>query len=166
MKPVASHDRRIMDFATWRGLLILTGTVTDARPDGHFFQSGKGGPGLWFGAIDDLYKLGTPSGVGGPWKDTAVKAGAPSDPYLMTNFERKSVTLSHDSREPVRFTIEVDVLGNGTWFTYNVIDVPVGERSTHQFPEAFSAHWVRMTADRSATATAWFEYTPSAAISR
>jgi hypothetical protein len=42
MKPVASHDRRIMDFATWRGLLILTGTVTDARPDGHFFQSGQG----------------------------------------------------------------------------------------------------------------------------
>ena len=166
MKPVASHDRHIADFATWRGLLVIAGAAQDARPDGHFFQASRGGPGLWFGAVDDLYKLGTPSGVGGPWKDTAVKAGAPSDPYLMTNFERKSLTLAHESGEPVRFTIEVDVLADGTWFSYEVIAVPPGQRITHQFPQGFSAHWVRVTADRMTTATAWFEYAPSPAISQ
>ena len=96
MKPVASHRARIADFATWRGLLVLAGTRRDAWPDGHYFASGAAGDGLWFGAVDDLYKLGAPVGEGGPWKDTAIKAGEASDPFLMTNFGRKSVALSHD----------------------------------------------------------------------
>jgi hypothetical protein len=166
MKPVASHDRRITDFSTWRGLLVLAGTRPDAVEDGHFFRAAEPGAGLWFGAIDDLYKLGAPAGAGGPWKDTAVTAGEPSDPYLMTNFGRKSVTLSHDQSRTVRFTIEVDVLADGSWFTYGVVDVPAKQAITHRFPDGFSAHWVRVTADRSGKATAWFEYEAAAARAR
>jgi hypothetical protein len=110
MKPVASHGARIADFATWRGLLVIAGTRRDAVADGHYFAAGQNGDGLWFGAVDDLYKLGAPAGEGGPWKDTAIEAGRASDPFLMTNFGRKSVTLSHDRDRPVRFTIEVDFL--------------------------------------------------------
>jgi hypothetical protein len=161
MKPVASHDRRISDFCTWRGLLVLAGTNADAVPDGHFFRAADSRAGLWFGAIDDLYKLGAPAGEGGPWKNTAVKADEPSDPYLMTNFGRKSVTLSHDQPASVRFTIQVDILADGSWFTYGTIEVPAGQSIDHQFPDGFSAHWVRVTADRAAKATAWFRYEPS-----
>ena len=50
---------------------------------------------VWVGAVDDLWSLGRPRGEGGPWKDAAVKAGEPSDPYLMTGYEKKSLTLSH-----------------------------------------------------------------------
>ena len=166
MKPVASHDRRITDFCTWRGLLVLAGTSADAAPDGHFFRAADSTAGLWFGAIDDLYKLGAPAGEGGPWKNTVVTANEPSDPYLMTNFGRKSLTLSHDQTEPVRFTIEVDFLADGSWFKYGTIEVPAGQSTDHQFPDGFSAHWVRVTADRSATATAWFRYEPAAAPRR
>jgi hypothetical protein len=158
MKPVASHRSRIADFATWRGLLVVAGTRPDAVRDGHYFRAADAGIGLWFGAVDDLYKLGAPVGVGGPWKDTRVKSGDPSDPYLMTNFGRKAVTLSHDRDRSVRVTIEIDFLANGTWRQHAAIDVPSGQAVPYQFPDGFAAHWVRVSADADATATAWFEY--------
>jgi hypothetical protein len=161
MKPVSSHRARISDFATWRGLLVIAGTRHDAPPDGHFFRAEAGGDGLWFGAIDDLYALGAPAGEGGPWKDSPVRAGAASDPYLMTNFGRKSVTLGHDSQLPVRFTLEVDFAGDGSWHTYAVVDAPPGRTTVHPFPDGFAAHWVRVTADYTGKATAWFRYEPS-----
>ena len=161
MKPVSSHGARITDFATWRGLLVLAGTRADASPDGHFFpaRTGQGpGAGLWFGAVDDLYHLGTPVGEGGPWKNTVVRAGEPSDPYLMTNFGRKSLTLSHGLERTVRVTIEVDVLADGTWFRYATLDVPTGQPLEHAFPEGFAAHWVRLTADATGPMSAHFIY--------
>ena len=157
MKPVSSHRARIADFATWRGLLVLAGTKLDALPDGHYFRA-NGGPGLWFGAIDDLYALGAPNGEGGPWKDTVVAAGVASDPYIMTNFGKKSVSLSHDAGKSVRFTIEVDVAGDGVWRRYSAIDVPPGQATTHEFPDGFGANWVRVIADHTGRATAWFRY--------
>jgi hypothetical protein len=161
MKPVSTHQARITDFATWRGLLVLAGTRSDATPDGHYFRAAEGGAGLWFGAIDDLYSLGAPAGEGGPWKDSAVTAGVPSDPFIMTNFGRKTVTLSHDAAKAVRFSIEVDAAlatGDGRWQRYAVVDVPAGQTVTHTFPEGFAAHWVRVSADFNGKATAWFHY--------
>ncbi len=157
MKPVASHGARIADFATWRGLLVIAGTRRDATPDGHYF-AGPGGDGLWFGAIDDLYKLGAPVGEGGPWNQSAVAPGEPSDPFLMTNFGRKSVTLSHDRDRTLKFTIEVDFVAGNIWHQYAVIDVPAGEPLVHRFPDGFSAHWVRFAVDAPASATALFRY--------
>jgi hypothetical protein len=160
IKPVASHNARITDFCSWRGLLVLAGTKFDARVDGHFFRAGDSDAGLWFGAIDDLYKLGAPAGEGGPWKDSAVKAGQPSDPYLMTNFGRKTLTLAHDSTETVRFTIEVDFVADGSWHTLKDIEVPAGRSMEYELPDGFAAHWVRVMADRDVKATAWFRYSP------
>ncbi len=161
MKPVATHGARISDFCTWRGLLVLAGTRPNASPDGHYFRAADDGrgAGLWFGAVDDLYKLGAPAGEGGPWKDSAVTAGEASDPYLMTGFGNQSATLSHDGITPVRFTIEVDFLANGSWRPYAVVDVPVGKGVTHQFPEGFAVHWVRVISDYTGKATAWLRST-------
>ena len=133
MKPVATHGARINDFCTWRGLLVLAGTRPDASPDGHYYRAADdaAAAGLWFGAIDDLYKLGAPAGEGGPWKDTAVRAGEASDPYLTAGFGNEAVTLSHDGRQPVRFTIEVDFLANGSWRRYAVVEGPAGKGVTH-----------------------------------
>ena len=102
--------------------------------------------------------MAAPVGEGGPWKETAIKAGEASDPFLMTNFGRKSVALSHDSSRPVRFTIEVDFLAAKVWHEYAVVEVPAGETVVHRFPNGFAAHWVRVKADAAATATAWFTY--------
>jgi hypothetical protein len=158
MKPVATHNRRIADFCTHRGLLVLSGVRADAANDGHVFRAAPGGPALWFGAIDDLWKLGAPCGSGGPWKDTRVKAGAPSDPYLMTGYDRKTLTLSHDAKQPVEFTVEVDFYASGQWHNYQRITVTPGQAVAHVFPAGYSAHWVRIVARSDCTVTAQFRY--------
>jgi hypothetical protein len=155
LKPVASHRKQILDFCTWRGLLVLCGTRPGATGDGHVF--GRGEDALWFGAIDDLWRLGKPVGRGGPWKDALVQAGAPSDPYLMTGYDRKRLELSHDAAEEAAFILEVDV-DHGGWKRYGTFRVPAGRPLVHEFPEGYSAHWVRLTPDRACRATALFTY--------
>lgn len=51
----------------------------------------------------------------------------------MAGYDRKRLTVSHDRREPVSVTIEVD-------------------------PAGYSAHWVRLTANRPCKASATFTY--------
>jgi hypothetical protein len=157
-KPVASHARAIGDFCTWRGLLVMTGVANDAKADGQVFKAADGGHGLWFGSVDDLWKLGKPTGRGGPWKDATVEAGKPSDPYLMCNYDKKSVTLSHDAAGAVTFTLQVDVTNTGTWRNYQAISVEAGKPVTHEFPAGFGAYWVRVVADKACKATATFVY--------
>jgi hypothetical protein len=158
LKPIASHDNLITDFCSWRGLLVLAGTRSDAQPDGHYFKPADSTAGLWFGAVDDLWRLGKPVGHGGPWNKTSIKASEPSDPYLMTNYDKKTLILSHDSPNPVTFTIEVDPANVGYWKTYKKITAPPGEPTTHLFPTGFGAYWVRVTADNPCKATATFVY--------
>jgi hypothetical protein len=157
IRPVCTHNRRIFDFASWRGMLVLSGNLTAAADD-HYIPSDDGKAGLWFGNVDDLWKLGPPRGTGGPWRGTSVRAGAPSDPYLMTGYDRKMVELSHDQPGEVRFTIEVDFLANSKWRTYKALAVPSGKRLAHRFPPGFSAHWVRVSTDTDCRATATFVY--------
>lgn len=159
LRPVASSNFPITDYCTWRGLLVLSGVRADARPDGHVFRAADGGCALWFGAVDDLWKLGKPRGRGGPWLDTPVKAGRPSDPYLMTNFDRKRLALRHDAARPVTVHVEVDFANAGAWRPYASLDVPPGAAGlTHEFPPGYAAHWVRVTSDADVNATAQLVY--------
>lgn len=157
MRPITTHGRRITDYCSYRGLLVLAGLAPDAKGE-HIVRSDDGKAALWLGAEDDLWSLGKPRGEGGPWRDTEVKAGEPSDPYLMTNYDRKSLTLSHDAKEPVTFSVEVDFLGTGYWREYAKLTVPPGKPLEHSFPEGYAARWVRFTADRPARATAILRY--------
>ena len=93
-----------------------------------------------------------------PWRNSAAKAGSPSDPYLMTGYDRKRLTLRHDADTAVRFTVEVDFIRNGTWKTYRAFDVSAGKTVTHTFPAGFSAHWVRLKVNKDCRATATFTY--------
>ena len=158
IKPICTHNKRIADFCSWRGLLVMAGCRADAKPDGHYFQPPDGSAGLWFGDIDDLWKMGKPRGVGGPWRETPVLAGKPGDPYLMAGYDRKTLAISHDAAEAVTFTVEVDVLGNAAWVRYATIDAPAGRETTHAFPAGYAAHWVRLTVGRACKATATFKY--------
>jgi len=157
IKPVCTHNRQIMDFCTWRGLMVISGNLQSAKPNGNYFASSDGRTGLWFGAIDDLWKLGKPVGHGGPWRHTAVQAGVASDPYLMTGYDRKRVELSHDASVGLAFAIEVDFCHKG-WSVYKTLKVPPGRTLTHVFPDGFSAHWVRLRTDRPCVATVTFVY--------
>jgi hypothetical protein len=159
IRPVASHAFRIHDYASYRGMLVMTGIdpkMTDKNP--HIIISDDGKAAVWAGVIDDLWKMGKPVGRGGPWKDCDVEAGIPSDPYLIGFYDNKQLTLYHDAEMPVRFTIEVEPIGHGPWMTFKSFVVTGNERFVYTFPEGFQARWIRVTADRNCTATAWFEY--------
>ncbi len=82
---------------------------------GHYFGNDAGG--LWFGAIDDLWKLGKPVGEGGVWKNTNVKAGEPSLPCLMTGYDRKKVMLTADRNVLIRLEVDFDLTGFHTYKT-------------------------------------------------
>ena len=160
-RPIATHGRMISDLCCWRGLLVLAGTRTDAEPDQHFRKSSDGKVGLWFGKFDDLWQLGKPRGVGGPWLNAQVNADTPSIPYMMTGFDRKQVEFSHDAKTDVTFTIEVDFTASAArqpWHRYCRVTVPAGRKVIHEFPDGFSAHWVRIRSDKRCAATAWFTY--------
>jgi len=160
LKPIATHNKRIFDFCSWRGMTVLAGVRADAKAEDcrQLVRSDDGEAALWFGDIDDLWKLGKPTGTGGPWRQTAVKVGEPSDPYLMTGYDRKTLSLGHDSDEPVTMVVEVDVVADGRYLEYARFVVQPGARFTHVFPDGYAAHWVRLKADRDTTATAEFRY--------
>lgn len=160
MRPICTHGKRIGDFASWRGMLVLTGLRSDAPAGEHVHKAPDDGAAIWFGDVDDLWRMGPPRGTGGPWKDSAVKADEPSDPYLMAGYRSKSLALSHASDAPVTFTIEVDFAADGTWSEYKRLTVEPGTTATHEFPAGYSAHWVRLKAGRDTRATAILAYGP------
>lgn len=160
VRPVATHGRRVHDYATWRGLLVMSGVdAKAARGNRHVIASEDGSAAVWVGSVDDLWDLGRPVGVGGPWKDTAVKAGEASEPYLMTGYERKRLELSHRGGSAVAMRVEVDVTGTGIWKEYAAVKVPAaGKAERVEFPQGFQAYWVRVVSEAATTATAWLVY--------
>jgi hypothetical protein len=155
IRPIATHDRAIWDYASYRGLLVMSGVATEARGE-RIVRSDDGKCALWIGAVDDLWQLGKPRGAGGPWHDTAVRAGEPSDPYLCTGYDRKRLTLA--STAAARIRLEADFTGAGAWREFTTLEVKPGEPLDYTFPAAFGAYWLRLVSDRATTATATFLY--------
>lgn len=155
VRPIATHNLSIHDFCSHAGLLVFTG-IDAATESDHIFRSNDSKAAIWAGVVDDLWKLGKPRGQGGPWKDTAVKAGVPSDPYLMTAYDKKRVELSATSASKI--TLEVDIDGTDLWVPYETFEVKDGETISHTFPEGFSAYWVRAISDTDAEVTVYFTY--------
>jgi hypothetical protein len=159
IRPVATHGYRIHDFCSYRGLFVMTGLSPDL-PEGnpHIIRSADRGCAVWVGAIDDVWRMGKPRGYGGPWLETTVVKDVPSDPYLMTGYDRKTLTLTNHSAAPARLRVELDITGSGTWRTYRELQVPAGETVTHEFPSGFEAYWLRTTADRDGEFSAQLVY--------
>ena len=159
VRPIATHGRRVHDYCSWRGLLVLSGIADDrSKDDPHVIRSEDGHCAVWVGAVDDLWKLGKPVGVGGPWLKTAVKKDQPSDPYLMTGFDRKTLTLTQDAAAPVAVRVEIDISGTGLWQPHRTLEVPAGISLMYSFPRALNAYWVRVVSDTDTIATAQLVY--------
>ena len=159
IRPVASHNLSINDYASYRGLLIIAGVDPSVVDNKHIFVSDDKKAAVWAGVIDDLWKLGKPVGAGGPWLETPVKAGEYSDPYLIGFYDKRSLTLHHNSDKSVTFTLEADPTGYGKdWMVYRSFSVAPDEKVNFDFPDEFSARWVRFKTNAPTTATAWLEY--------
>lgn len=90
--------------------------------------------------------------------NTRVSAGIPSDPYLMTGYDQKSVQISHDHSAPASITLEVDIDGKGLWVKYRTFEVEPGTTTRHEFKPAFSACWVRAICDTKTSSSVQFDY--------
>jgi hypothetical protein len=137
IKPVCNHLRVIPDFVYWRGMMVLAGDQVDNAV-------GQPQSNLLFTNIDDLWKWGKPSGFGCVWREQNVRAGTPSDPYLMNGFDKKVVHFTHSTGREVEFRIEIDLTGDGKWIGYDNIKVPAEGYAYHVFPDGYSAQWVRV----------------------
>ena len=159
IRPISSHRLQVHDFCSYRGLLIMTGVSNEESiSNAHVIRSTDGKAALWAGAIDDLWALGKPVGHGGPWAGTSVEKGQPSDPYLMMGYDKKSISISHQCKETVRFTVQVDITGMGDWVTYKVFNVRPGQTVEDVFPAGYQAYWLRTVADATCEETAQLKY--------
>jgi len=159
IRPVASHRFRIHDYASYRGMLIMTGIDPEATDDNkHIITSEDKVASIWAGTIDDLWKIGKPVGTGGPWNHSDVVAGIASDPYLIGFYDLRTLWLSHDSNEAVKFTLEADPVGDGSWMKYKTFLIEPGVKNEFIFPESFQSRWIRFIPEKNCKATAWLIY--------
>ena len=157
MRPIATHDNpSIKDFCTWRGLLAITGIQRFPQPQVDNPRIVKEGTAaVWLGVVDELWKFGKPRGVGGPWLKQAVRAGDASDPYLMTGYDKKLLSVEADKDAKIK--VEIDLTGSGTWSTLMSVEVKAGT-TVEKDLSGIRAYWVRFTSDTSCTATAQLVY--------
>ena len=155
IRPIATHDLVVHDFCSHNGLLFFTGLDKDTKSE-HIFRSADGKAALWAGVVDDLWKLGKPRGVGGPWKNSAVKAGEFSDPYLMTAYDEK--TLSLTSHSPTNLSAEIDIDGTELWVPWKTWELSSGVTIEEPFPEGFSAYWIRFRSSQATKVSAILTY--------
>lgn len=156
VRPICTHLRVVPDFCSFRGYMVMAGN--EAAAAGGNLLSPQPQSGIWFGHTDDLWRFGKPQGWGGVWRDSVVKAGEASDPFLMTGFDKKVLHVCQEGAAVADFTVEVDFLGYGSWQKYTSIRIASGEYKYHVFPSGFSAHWVRLKSNRDCKATAQFFY--------
>lgn len=154
VRPVATHGLAIGDFCGQFGLVVMTGVEPGAS--GERIARSPDGEALWLGVIDDLWQLGRPRGTGGPWKDASVAAGEPSDPYLLSGYQRRSAEIS--TREAAVVELEVDLDGTGLWATWATVRTEPGRTTRLEIPDALGAYWIRARADRATVATVQLTY--------
>jgi len=158
VRPICTHNLPVADYCSWRGLTVMSGISEPSLPAGEFVVSDDGAVRLWLGVSDDLWQFGKPAGVGGPWSDTQVQAEQPSDPYLFTGYDSKTLRVSHSSAAMVRIRVELDLTGTGVWVEYRTFEVPPGRPVEHRFDPGFNAYWLRTVASSATTASAQLTY--------
>ncbi len=159
MRPIATSDAAVHDYCSYRGLLVLSGVSPEAaKDDRHIIRSDDGKAAVWVGAADDLWQLGKPRGHGGPWKNNVVKANQPSDPYLMTGYDKKTLVLENQGDAETVITVELDVAGDGRFSAYQSFKLAPGAKETHVFPDWLNAYWIRTVSSADTKASAQLTY--------
>ncbi len=79
----------------------------------------------------------------------------PSDPYVMTGFDRKSVALASD--RAAKIDLEFDITGDGVWVPLRSVALAAGERRELDLG-GIRAYWVRAVSDTDCTASVTFRY--------
>lgn len=158
IRPIATSGALIVDYASYRGMLVLSGVSADASGDSdRIVRSEDGKCALWLGAVDDLWELGSPRGSGGVWKDQDVTPGMTSDPMLATGFDRKTLTIENNSDSAIELAIEFDPTCEGKWAEYKKVVVPANGKIEETLDDV-PAYWIRVAAYGNANVSARFDF--------
>jgi len=158
IRPICTHNLQINDYASYRGMLVISGISNISKQNDHIFTSSDGLCSVWAGTIDDLWNMGKPVGQGGPWKDDDVTANTASDPYLIGHYDNKTLKISHKSSNDVTITAEVDPTGDGVWMAYDTYTVKPGEEKVVKLPKGNFAKWIRFKSNQNTNITTWLIY--------
>lgn len=159
IRPVSTHNLRINDYASYRGMLVLTGVdVRNSVDNEHIVVSEDKKAAVWVGVIDDLWSLGKPVGHGGPWSDSDVEANIPSDPYLIGFYEKRRLSVSNNSDKAINIKIELDPTGSGDWMEYETISLKSKEKLKKELACEVKARWIRFVSDTDANVTTLLDY--------
>lgn len=159
LRPIATSDLAVHDYCSYRGLLVLSGiNPAEGKTNRHIIRSADGKAAVWVGAADDLWQLGKPRGHGGPWKNTLVQADEPSDPYLMTGYDIKTLRLENHSATANVINMECDVAGDGRFSLYQVFTLAPHQMLEVKLPDWLNAYWTRFTAKQDGKISAQLNY--------
>ena len=167
IRPIASHPLRVDDYASWRGLLVLSvglrqeevNTQGGAQEmNGRWLRLDEN-HALWFGAVDDLWRLGRPTGRIGLWSRQPVNAEVPSDPCLAHGYAAKHVRIErHDEGPSARVRLEADFAGQGIFHEVKCYTLAGGQVIDETLPESLGAFWLRLVPEEDTVLSAEFCY--------
>jgi len=164
--PRSNYLKVIGDFCRWGDKVVL-GCDDSAKSEFMNKRRAKGtinGPGqsnsnLWFIDPSQLDTLGPVIGRGAVWADDAVKTGLASDPYLFAGYAARSLSLAHGASAAVRFVIEVDRAGDGTWSPLREVSAAAGRLTVVNFAADEHGAWIRIVPQADASGVyACFQY--------
>ena len=155
IQPLSSHLKVTTDFCDWNGNLVISGDETSLFGNRY---AGRCISNLWFGTWADLSTWGPRTGYGSVWQNDNVNAGHPSDPFLISGFDKKVLHIKHDNFSPVTFNIEIDIHGDGNWTKYTTLNVDRKGYAYYIFPKDFRAQWIRLISDTNCKISASFYF--------
>lgn len=159
IRPVSTHNFRINDYASYRGLMVMTGIdLKSAKGNDHIIVSDDKKCAVWAGTIDDVWKLGKPIGQGGPWVNEQVEAQKPSDPFLFGLYDSRKLTLTNHSDADINITIQFDPMGDRDWMNFKTVTVKAKKKISYIFAKEEQSRWIRFVSDKNAKVTAWLDY--------
>lgn len=159
IEPRSTYLKVVGDFCRWQEQIVL-GCDDTARNEFLNTRRAKGEiaapqsqSNLWFISPEKLDHLGPVIGRGAVWLNDAVEPGVPSDPFLISGFDRRAIHLVADQSTILR--IEVDRRGTGDWDTLTELSVE-GYR-WYDIDSTLDGVWMRIVSSEALEdATAWF----------
>ena len=157
IRPVSTHNLQIYDYCSYRGLFVISGiNLKNTNDNKHIIKSEDKKVALWVGAIDDIWQLGKPIGIGGPWLNSYVAKNEYSLPYLMTGYDKKSLSLK--SSKNTIITVEVDISGFGNWQVFKKFQLEGNQKFMYNFNKSFQAYWIRFKTSKDSKVSVILEY--------
>ncbi len=163
IRPRSTYLKVIGDFCRWNDRIVF-GCDDTAKNEFLNKRKAKGEiaapqsqSNLWFVEPYLLDQLGPNIGRGGVWVQDDVKAGVPSDPFLFSGFEMRTMHLWFANEGIANITVEIDEKGIGEWKEFRTMKC--SRYFLFNLSNAPEAAWVRVKSDIDLKeATAWFDF--------